>query len=61
VLEVTTGTAIWNINNVSYVPPKTPTLVKIMDGARQEADFNASENTFILPANKTIQVEFPAK
>ncbi|KAJ6614163.1 Cupredoxin [Mycena sp. CBHHK59/15] len=49
----------WNINNISYVAPKTPTLVKILDGADTDADFNATENTFVLPANKVIQVTFP--
>ena len=61
ILEVTTGKAIWNVNNVSYLPPQTPTLVKVLDGASTEADFNITENTFVLPANATIQVDFPPK
>ncbi|KAJ6535060.1 Cu-oxidase-domain-containing protein [Mycena capillaripes] len=48
----------WNINNISYVSPVIPTLVKILnDGAA--AQFNTTENTFVFPANKTIQVTFP--
>ncbi|KAJ6536430.1 Cu-oxidase-domain-containing protein [Mycena vulgaris] len=58
-LEVVAGKAIWNVNNVSFLPPKTPTLMKVLDGASTEADFNVTENTFIFPANKTIQFTFP--
>jgi len=59
VLEVTTGKAIWNVNNVSYVPPTTPTLVKVLDGASESGDFNATENTFVLPRNKVVDITFP--
>lgn len=53
--------AIWTINNISYLSPKAPTLVKILDdGADSNEDFTIPENTFVLPANKVIQVEFPA-
>ncbi|KAK7024884.1 laccase 2 [Favolaschia claudopus] len=49
----------WNINNISYVSPLVPTLVKIIDGANSEDDFGTKENTFVLPANKVIQITFP--
>ncbi len=55
------GKAIWNVNNVSYVPPVVPTLVKVIEGDVEVADFNQTENTFVLPANKTIQITFPPK
>jgi iron transport multicopper oxidase len=58
-LVVTAGKAQWNVNNVSYLPPQTPTLVKILGGANTSASFNATENTFILPRNKVVQVDFP--
>nr|AGO04563.1 laccase 8 [Lentinula edodes] len=58
-LVVTAGRAQWNVNNVSYLPPSVPTLVKILDGANSASDFNVTENTFVLPANKTVQVIFP--
>ncbi|KAI0030477.1 Cu-oxidase-domain-containing protein [Vararia minispora EC-137] len=58
-LSVVAGQAVWQMNNISYLPPETPTLVKILDGANTTADFNATENTFILPANSVIQVDFP--
>ncbi|KAJ3766447.1 Cu-oxidase-domain-containing protein [Lentinula raphanica] len=58
-LVVTAGKAQWNVNNVSYLPPEVPTLVKILEGANSADDFNVTENTFILPANKIVQVIFP--
>ncbi|KAF7348651.1 Laccase 8 [Mycena venus] len=48
----------WEINNVSYIPPSVPTLVRVLDGETQQMDFNMTENTFLFPANKTIQVTF---
>ncbi|KAG6909049.1 hypothetical protein DXG01_002201 [Tephrocybe rancida] len=53
------GKAVWNVNNISYLPPKVPTLKQILDGATNEVDFNATENTFVLPAHKTVQISFP--
>ncbi|KAJ7877345.1 Cu-oxidase-domain-containing protein [Mycena leptocephala] len=49
----------WTINGISYKSPVIPTLVKVLDGANSSADFDPSENTFVFPANKVIQVEFP--
>nr|BAE53770.1 hypothetical protein [Termitomyces sp. NS/Mg] len=57
-LFVTPGKAQWNINNVSYLSPVVPTLVKVLDGATRAADFNVTENTFILPVNSVIEVDF---
>ncbi|KAJ7227816.1 Cu-oxidase-domain-containing protein [Mycena haematopus] len=51
------GLTTWEINNISYIPPTVPTLIKVLEGKTQESDFNVTENTFIFPANKTIQVE----
>jgi iron transport multicopper oxidase len=48
--------AQWEINNISYVSPTVPTLVKVLDGETQPGDFNPSENTFIFPPNKTVQI-----
>ncbi|KAF5371470.1 hypothetical protein D9615_009594 [Tricholomella constricta] len=58
-LVVTAGKAIWNVNGISYLPPKVPTLSKVLAGATTAASFNETENTFILPADKTIQIIFP--
>ncbi|KAJ7464453.1 Cu-oxidase-domain-containing protein [Mycena latifolia] len=57
--SMTVNKTQWNINNISYLSPTTPTLVKILDGANTAADFNETENTFVFPANKVIQVTFP--
>jgi iron transport multicopper oxidase len=58
-LVVTAGKAIWNVNNISYLPPSVPTLNKVLAGATTPASFDPTENTFILPAHKTIQIIFP--
>nr|QPA20095.1 laccase 12 [Amylostereum areolatum] len=58
-LAVVTGQAVWQIDNVSYLSPDTPTLVKVLGGANSSDAFNVTENTFILPGNATIQVDFP--
>ncbi|KAJ7132445.1 laccase subfamily 2 [Mycena epipterygia] len=47
----------WEINNISYIPPSAPTLVKVLHGETEQMDFNVTENTFLFPMNKTIQVE----
>jgi iron transport multicopper oxidase len=58
-LVVTAGKAQWNINGVSYLPPKVPTLEQVLEGATQQSDFNVTENTFVLPANKVVEIAFP--
>ncbi|KAL9711773.1 hypothetical protein Ac2012v2_004845 [Leucoagaricus gongylophorus] len=57
-LVITSGQAQWNINGVSYLSPDVPTLEKVIDGATEAGDFNVTENTFILPAGKTVQISF---
>jgi len=64
-LEVNASTSTgfntkWMINNSSYVTPDEITLSKVLNGASTAAAFNTSENTFVVPANVVIQVEFPA-
>ncbi|GLB40419.1 putative multicopper oxidase family protein [Lyophyllum shimeji] len=58
-LQVIAGQAIWNVNNISYLAPKVPTLNKVLAGATNASDFDPTENTFVLPAHKTIEIEFP--
>lgn len=60
VTSITSKKTQWNINNISYLSPEVPTLLKILDGASSDADFNQTENTFVLPVNKIIQVTFPS-
>ncbi|KXN92680.1 Laccase-2 [Leucoagaricus sp. SymC.cos] len=58
-LEVVSATPIWNVNGVSFLPESTPTLERVLAGASQPGDFNKTENVFVLPANKTIEIVFP--
>ncbi|KAJ7733136.1 laccase subfamily 2 [Mycena metata] len=51
------GLTEWEINNISYIPPAVPTLLRVLDGETQQMDFNQTENTFLFPAHKTVQVE----
>ncbi|KAF8890416.1 Cupredoxin [Infundibulicybe gibba] len=51
--------AIWTVNNISYLHPTVPTLNKILAGPVNASSFDPTENTFILPAHKTIQITFP--
>ncbi|KAF7346890.1 Laccase 8 [Mycena venus] len=50
------GITEWEINNISYISPSVPTLVRVLNGEIQPDDFNVTENTFLFPANKTVQV-----
>ncbi|KAK7464911.1 hypothetical protein VKT23_006119 [Stygiomarasmius scandens] len=59
VLEVVSGQALWHINGVQYIAPKTPTLLKVLEGASNETDFGENENTFVFPPGSVVQVEFP--
>jgi iron transport multicopper oxidase len=60
VLEPFLGVAVWNVNGVSYLAPERPTLLKVLaDNATTQANFNVSENTFVLPRNKIVQITFP--
>jgi len=56
--SMTVNKTEWNINNISYISPTVPTLVRVLDG--DTVSFNKSENTFLFPRNKVIQITFPA-
>ena len=42
------------INDVAYVPPTLPTLLKILTGATESSDFNATENTNIINTKGSV-------
>jgi len=42
------------INDVAYVPPTLPTLLKILTGATEEGDFNTTENTNIINTKDSV-------
>jgi len=49
----------WEINGISWVPPSVPALLQILSGAAEPQDFVPSEHLFVLPRNKTIEVNIP--
>ncbi|KAG6899333.1 hypothetical protein C0993_011142 [Termitomyces sp. T159_Od127] len=55
------GKVQWNVNNVSYLPPEIPTLVKVLDSANNGPTFSVTENTIILPKNTVVEAVFPPK
>lgn len=42
----------WTLTCANYDP-------QILDGASSPADFNATENTFVLPMNSVVELQFP--
>ncbi|KAJ7124453.1 laccase [Mycena epipterygia] len=52
----TAGDGIWEINGIVYTPPTLPTLLKIINGATVDTDFNVSEHTFILKQNEVVEL-----
>ncbi|KAJ8520191.1 hypothetical protein ONZ45_g2992 [Pleurotus djamor] len=49
----------FDINGISYISPSVPVLLQMLSGARRPQDFLPSEQVFILPANKIIEVSIP--
>ncbi|CAE7087340.1 unnamed protein product [Rhizoctonia solani] len=51
------GILRFTFNNIKYEAPSLPTLLKILaNGASNNADFDASEHTIVLPHNKVIEL-----
>ncbi|CEL60162.1 laccase, multicopper oxidase, benzenediol:oxygen oxidorectuctase [Rhizoctonia solani AG-1 IB] len=51
------GILRFTFNNIKYEAPSLPTLLKILaNGATNNADFDASEHTIVLPHNKVIEL-----
>ncbi|KAF8893244.1 laccase [Mucidula mucida] len=49
----------FDINGISYLSPPVPVLLQILSGAFQPQDFLPSEQVFLLPPNKTIDISIP--
>ncbi|KAJ8487814.1 hypothetical protein ONZ45_g14188 [Pleurotus djamor] len=49
----------FDINGISYISPSVPVLLQMLSGAKRPQDFLPSEQVFILPANKIIEVSIP--
>ena len=46
----------WTVNGIRYESPSTPTLLQILNGARQAADFARQENTIILAKDEVVEL-----
>ncbi|GLB43059.1 putative multicopper oxidase family protein [Lyophyllum shimeji] len=49
----------FDINGISYISPTVPVLLQLLSGAAQPQDLLPSEQVFILPKNKLIEVSIP--
>lgn len=46
----------WRVNGNQYISPTTPTLLKILSGARTSSDFDVNENTLIINRGDTVEI-----
>jgi iron transport multicopper oxidase len=46
----------WDINGIKYESPDLPTLLKILNGAREESDFTRSEHTIVLRRDEVVEL-----
>ncbi|KAF8063624.1 laccase [Lyophyllum atratum] len=49
----------FDINGISYISPTVPVLLQLLSGAAKPQDLLPSEQVFILPKNKLIEVSIP--
>ncbi|KAF5378072.1 hypothetical protein D9615_007511 [Tricholomella constricta] len=49
----------FDINGISYISPPVPVLLQLLSGAAKPQDLLPSEQVFILPKNKLIEVSIP--
>ncbi|KAF9482102.1 laccase 16 [Pholiota conissans] len=55
--QVKNGKLTWDINDISYLPPDLPTLLNIMaNGITSEANFTATEHTFVIERNEVVEL-----
>ncbi|KAF8586682.1 multicopper oxidase [Ramaria rubella] len=47
----------WLVNGAQYITPKIPTLLQILSGHTNMSDFGRNEDTYVLPVNKSIEVQ----
>jgi iron transport multicopper oxidase len=47
------------VNNITFQSPSVPALLQILSGASQPSDFLPSEQMFLLPRNKIIEISIP--
>ncbi|KAG5354129.1 laccase, multicopper oxidase, benzenediol:oxygen oxidorectuctase [Termitomyces sp. Mn162] len=49
----------FDINGISYISPTVPVLLQLLSGAKDPQDFLPSEQVFLLPPNKLIEISIP--
>lgn len=49
----------FDINGISYISPTVPVLLQILSGAKRPQDLLPSEQVFLVPKNKLIEVNIP--
>ncbi|KAF5379775.1 hypothetical protein D9615_005647 [Tricholomella constricta] len=49
----------FDINGISYLSPPLPVLLQLLSGAKTPQDLIPSEQVFILPPNKLIEISIP--
>nr|BAU94254.1 laccase [Pholiota microspora] len=56
-MDVKSGRLMWEINDISYLPPDLPTLLNIIaNGFTSEANFTTTEHTFVIDRNEVIEL-----
>ncbi|KAG6888934.1 hypothetical protein C0995_004947, partial [Termitomyces sp. Mi166 len=49
----------FDINGISYISPTLPVLLQLLSGAKDPQDLLPSEQVFLLPPNKLIEISVP--
>ncbi|KAF6755667.1 laccase 16 [Ephemerocybe angulata] len=52
----TSGGTKWKFNGIQYQSPSVPTLLQIISGATNPADFTTSEHTLVLNHNEIVEI-----
>jgi iron transport multicopper oxidase len=55
-VRTVSGSNFFTVNNKTFFPPTVPTLLQILSGAKDPADFIPSPNLIVLPRNSLIEV-----
>ncbi|KJA25106.1 multicopper oxidase [Hypholoma sublateritium FD-334 SS-4] len=56
-MQVKNGRLMWEINDISYLPPDLPTLLNIIaNGFTSPDNFTTTEDTFVIDRNEVIEL-----
>ena len=50
---------LFTVNNASFTPPTTPVLLQILSGATTAAALLPTDDVYVLPSNKVIELTIP--